>query len=212
MPPQQPFLPQQLLFPQQPILPPQQVGMPYVPLQPSEQQVPGQGCVQPVQPTARNTVQNDELKTLRRNYIRALNACNSNSSTYNHKTLNECKKTYKLKERYLKRQYMKQEGDMLSVIRKTNPKLFYAKFKPKKKTLKSNLKLDDFYKHFKNLGLDSDNESTEESYNPSELNTHSLRIGSATQSFLDGLDKNSIKMKGRWKSAAYKGYIRTNLL
>ncbi|CAG2203516.1 unnamed protein product [Mytilus edulis] len=108
----------------------------------------------------------DELKALRRNYIRALNAFNSNSSTNNHKTLNECKKTYKLKERYLKRQYMKQEGDMLSVIRKTNPKLFYAKFKPKKKTLKSNLKLDDFYEHFKNLGLemnlDSDNASTEE--------------------------------------------------
>ncbi|CAG2202826.1 unnamed protein product [Mytilus edulis] len=109
----------------------------------------------------------DELKTLRRNYIRALKSFNSNNSTNNHKTLNECKKTYKLKERYLKRQYMKQEGDMLSVIRKTNPKLCYAKFKPKKKTLKSNLKLDDFYEHFKNLGLemnlDTDNASTEES-------------------------------------------------
>ncbi|XP_071123182.1 uncharacterized protein [Mytilus edulis] len=49
-------------------------------------------------------------------------------------------------------------------------------------------------------------------HNPSEFNTHSLRIGAATQSFLDGLDENSIKLKGRWKSAAYKGYIRTNLV
>ncbi|CAC5377415.1 unnamed protein product [Mytilus coruscus] len=36
----------------------------------------------------------DELKILRRNYIRALN---SNSSTNKYKTLNECKKTNKLK-------------------------------------------------------------------------------------------------------------------
>ncbi|VDI09636.1 Hypothetical predicted protein [Mytilus galloprovincialis] len=49
-------------------------------------------------------------------------------------------------------------------------------------------------------------------YNPSEFNTHSLRIGAATQSFLDGLDENSIKLKGRWKSAAYKGYQKDILI
>ncbi|CAC5373754.1 unnamed protein product [Mytilus coruscus] len=38
-------------------------------------------------------------------------------------------------------------------------------------------------------------------------NEKTLRIGVATQSFLDGLDENSIKMKGRWK-AAYKGKYR----
>ncbi|CAC5384441.1 unnamed protein product [Mytilus coruscus] len=52
------------------------------------------------------------------------------------------------------------------------------------------------------------NTTTTTGYNPSEFNTHSLRIGAATQSFLDGLDENSIKMKGRWKSAAYKGYLK----
>ena len=48
-------------------------------------------------------------------------------------------------------------------------------------------------------------------YNPADFNTHSLRIGAATQSFLDGQDENTIMAKGRWKSMSYKRYIRLNM-
>ena len=49
-------------------------------------------------------------------------------------------------------------------------------------------------------------------YNPDEFNTHSLRIGAATQSFLNGMDKKTIMANGRWKSSCYKRYIRLNML
>lgn len=49
-------------------------------------------------------------------------------------------------------------------------------------------------------------------YNPDEFNTHSLRIGAATQSFLNGMDEKTIMANGRWKSSCYKRYIRLNML
>ena len=45
---------------------------------------------------------------------------------------------------------------MLSSMRRTNPKYFYKKFRKRKKTIKSNISLDDFVHHFKNL-LSKDN-------------------------------------------------------
>jgi hypothetical protein len=41
-------------------------------------------------------------------------------------------------------------------MRRTNPKYFYKKFRKRKKTIKSNISLDDFVHHFKNL-LSKDN-------------------------------------------------------
>jgi hypothetical protein len=49
-------------------------------------------------------------------------------------------------------------------------------------------------------------------YNPDECNTHSLRIGAATQSFLNWMDKKTILANGRWKSSCYKRYVRLNML
>jgi hypothetical protein len=47
--------------------------------------------------------------------------------------------------------YKNQRGDMLSSMRRTNPKYFYKKFRKRKKTDKSNISLDDFVHHFKKL-------------------------------------------------------------
>ena len=49
-------------------------------------------------------------------------------------------------------------------------------------------------------------------YCPSEFNTHSLRIGAATQASINGDDEATIMSKGRWKSSVYKRYIRVNLI
>lgn len=49
-------------------------------------------------------------------------------------------------------------------------------------------------------------------YSPDEFNTHSLRIGAATQSILNGMDEKTIMANGRWKSSCYKRYIRLNML
>ena len=49
-------------------------------------------------------------------------------------------------------------------------------------------------------------------YSPDEFNTHSLRIGATTQSFLNGMDEQIIMANGRWKSSCYKRYIRLNML
>ena len=49
-----------------------------------------------------------------------------------------------------KSRYKNQRGNMLSSMRTTNPKYFDKKFKKRKKTVKSNISLDDFVHHFKN--------------------------------------------------------------
>jgi hypothetical protein len=49
-------------------------------------------------------------------------------------------------------------------------------------------------------------------YSPDEFNTHSWRIGATTQSFLNGMDEQTIMANGRWKSSCYKRYIRMNML
>jgi len=43
---------------------------------------------------------------------------------------------------------------------------------------------------------------------PSDYNTHSLRIGRATQLAIDGYSEDTIKKTGRWSSNAFLKYIR----
>ena len=43
---------------------------------------------------------------------------------------------------------------------------------------------------------------------PEEYNTHSLRIGAATTAAAAGIPVESIKQLGRWRSKAYRSYIR----
>ena len=45
---------------------------------------------------------------------------------------------------------------------------------------------------------------------PSRYSTHSLRIGAATTCAMEGVSDEKIMQFGRWKSAAYKSYIRIN--
>ena len=43
---------------------------------------------------------------------------------------------------------------------------------------------------------------------PDCYGTHSFRIGAATHAFESGLSQQQIMALGRWRSAAYKGYVR----
>lgn len=46
-------------------------------------------------------------------------------------------------------------------------------------------------------------------YRPERFNTHSFRIGAATSAAAAGATSREIKRRGRWRSRAYKTYIRT---
>ena len=46
-------------------------------------------------------------------------------------------------------------------------------------------------------------------YQPHAFNTHSFRIGAATSAAQAGIPTPQIKLLGRWRSSAYKCYIRT---
>jgi site-specific recombinase XerD len=48
--------------------------------------------------------------------------------------------------------------------------------------------------------------------NPTEYNTHSFRIGRATDMFKQGYTDAQICMAGRWNSKAYKKYIKPQIL
>ncbi|XP_066441041.1 uncharacterized protein [Eleutherodactylus coqui] len=48
-------------------------------------------------------------------------------------------------------------------------------------------------------------------FEPSEFGTHSFRIGAATSAFACGLRGDEVKRVGRWRSEAYKSYVRPNL-
>ena len=54
-------------------------------------------------------------------------------------------------ENKLKRQYKNQQGNMLSKLRKSNPRRFYRKFKKRKKPVIRDITFEKFEEHFKNL-------------------------------------------------------------
>ena len=47
--------------------------------------------------------------------------------------------------------------------------------------------------------------------NPEDFNTHSLRVGRATDLALAGTSDAIIRQTGRWKSNAYLAYVRFDL-
>jgi len=49
-------------------------------------------------------------------------------------------------------------------------------------------------------------------YSPKSFNTHSFRIGRATDMALEGCSDQQIKLAGRWKSYAFKDYIKPYLI
>ncbi|VDI05178.1 Hypothetical predicted protein [Mytilus galloprovincialis] len=93
---------------------------------------------------------NAQCKDLHRRYINCLNIFNRLKSQLNHSNLIRAKKDYKTLERRLKREYMRTEGNMLDIMRLTNPKLFYKKFK-RKASPKHAVPLKLFHEHFKSL-------------------------------------------------------------
>ncbi|VDI80188.1 Hypothetical predicted protein [Mytilus galloprovincialis] len=93
---------------------------------------------------------NAQCKDLHRRYINCLNIFNRLKSQLNHSNLIRAKKDYKTLERRLKREYMRTEGNMLDIMRLTNPKLFYKKFK-RKASSKHAVPLKLFHEHFKSL-------------------------------------------------------------
>ena len=48
--------------------------------------------------------------------------------------------------------------------------------------------------------------------NPSAFGTHSLRRGSVTDQFLEGIPDRVIKISGRWKSQAFERYIDQEMI
>ncbi|CAG2191480.1 unnamed protein product [Mytilus edulis] len=93
---------------------------------------------------------NAQCKDLHRRYINCLNIFNRLKSQLNHSNLIRAKKDYKTLERRLKQEYMRTEGNMLDIMRLTNPKLFYKKFK-RKASSKHAVPLKLFHEHFKSL-------------------------------------------------------------
>ena len=67
-------------------------------------------------------------------YQMAIDSFNKNRSNENRLSLNLAKQRYKYLENKLNRQYKNQQGNMLSKLRKSNPKRLYRKFKKRKTT------------------------------------------------------------------------------
>ena len=59
------------------------------------------------------------------------------------------------------------------------------------------------------FGAQLNNILQEAGLNANHYNTHSFRIGAATSAQDSGISDANIQMLGRWKSDAYKLYIRT---
>ena len=93
----------------------------------------------------------DECKTLYNEYQRSIDSFNKYRSNDNRLILNLAKQRYKRLENKLKRQYKNQSGNMLSALRRKNPKRFYKKFKKRKNRVVHNITLEEFEDHFKNL-------------------------------------------------------------
>ena len=94
---------------------------------------------------------NEDVKICYSNYKKALRDFHNCKSFSKHRDLLLRKKIYKAKERKCKRDYLKSEGDMLSKLKRSNPKQFYSKFSKRRKGCSLNISLDDFRKHFESV-------------------------------------------------------------
>ena len=71
----------------------------------------------------------DECKALYHKYKYELHQFNRNKNQLNRLRLADAKKAYKRVTIRLKRNFLRTEGNMLSIMKKDNPKLFYKMFK-----------------------------------------------------------------------------------
>ncbi|KAK3089979.1 hypothetical protein FSP39_008169 [Pinctada imbricata] len=112
----------------------------------------------------------DECKTRYSDYKLALCNFNKCKSSENRRILNEKKLLYKKFIRKKKRQYERHEGNMLSKLRKDNPKVFYKHFAKKKNNANSNISIDDFHEYFKKLVCSEVNENNDNDYSSMDGN------------------------------------------
>ena len=63
----------------------------------------------------------------------------------------EAKGDYKRYERQSRRKYLRAEGNRISLLRKINPKQFHKAFSKKSRFPSTDLRLSNFYEHFKSV-------------------------------------------------------------
>jgi hypothetical protein len=85
-------------------------------------------------------------------YKGALKTFNTNKTNYNRVTLAEFKKAYKMCAARSKRRFLRQEGNVLTTLKRINPKEFYKLFKRKRnKNTRCPLSTDNFREYFGNI-------------------------------------------------------------
>ena len=85
-------------------------------------------------------------------YKKALRTFNSNKSLSNKLNLASKKADYKSCENKAKRRYHRQEGDMLTNLKRNNPREFYKLFrKSKRRGTNTRLNAQDFCRYFSDL-------------------------------------------------------------
>ncbi|VDI10101.1 Hypothetical predicted protein [Mytilus galloprovincialis] len=100
---------------------------------------------------------NDECKRRSNLYKKFLNVFNHSKCSTHHLNLVTAKRNYKLLEAKLKRNYKKQQGNMLEGLKRHNPKLFYRKFSSKRK-VKPKATGKEFFDHFKRIASEINSE------------------------------------------------------
>ena len=103
-----------------------------------------------------------KCKSLYTAYRNSLFVFSKNRCMGNRVRLVKMKRKYKRYERRLKRNYLRFEGNRISYLMKNNPSEFYGLFKRRSRTPSTDLTLNDFYNHFKELGTNKNaNDYTE---------------------------------------------------
>lgn len=93
----------------------------------------------------------EECKTLYRKYKYELRQFNKFKTKVNRLRLADAKKAYKRVNIRQKRIFLRTEGNMITHMKRENPKLFYKMFKKRKRHDNSSLTADDFKSFFEQL-------------------------------------------------------------
>jgi hypothetical protein len=115
---------------------------------------------------------NETCKRRFNEYKSAIYNFNKCKSKTTHETLVHKKSLYKKLANKCKRQYMRFEGNMMNQLRKNSPKQFYKLFaKRKQKAAKSNITSDQFLEHFRDVSTSMGQDTTDDNYDTSQIQT-----------------------------------------
>jgi exonuclease III len=132
-----------------------------------------ENCAQTSAPTTRTEDKpwfNDKCRTLYKAYRSVLRCFNRTRSNADRVKLAAAKRVYKREEQRLKRIYQRHEGNMLSLMKRTNPRQFYKLFNKRNKRMPNNLSTTDFYDFFKQL-MQGENTSSNASGDEQQAST-----------------------------------------